>query len=309
MDEEVVFRTSPAMQILDIPERKPPEPTVTPASRPSDEPPPASPWRWPVALIISTAIAVVGFLYYKKTQTEQALVSPPPATEPGATALMPDDEGSLAPASQPASAPTQLALAPGSDAGATEPEPGAGTTADDPGAPSGRSKARSRRGRRRRGRGARKSEPAKTEPRAAPKPVAAKPRPRPRPGGKSALDNLLDDAIGSSPAPAKKPTAAAKPAAVPGSNLPEQLTMNQIRAAMNRIKGRVQSCYDQFQVEGMAKVRFKITPNGKVADATIRGKFRGTDTGDCVVKAVKKATFPKFSGKAMTIKSYPFLLQ
>jgi len=307
-DEEVVFRTSPAMQILDIPERKPQETASTPTEMSSEAPPPASSWRWPVALIMSTAIAVVGFLYYKKTSQQPAQPMAQVSAELADPAADPVDD-QVGAASQPTAGESgdggmaMAALTPGSDAGpaassAGETEPGAAAT---------RSHRRSKRGHRR-GRGAKKADPA-----AAPVAVAAAPKAkaktkaRRKPGGGTALDNLLDDAIGGAPAP--KAAATPKAAAAPASDLPDQLNMNQIRTAMNKIKGRVASCYDQFQVEGMAKVRFKISPTGKVLEPSIRGKFRGTDTGDCVMKAVKRARFPKFAGKPMTIKSYPFLLQ
>jgi Putative zinc-finger len=304
-DEEVVFRTSPAMQILDIPERRPKATASIPTEASAEAPPPASPWRWPVALIMSTAIAVVGFLYYKKTsqQQPQIVAQAPASTEPGDPAAG-ETEDQLGAASQPAAAVegdggmALAALTPGSDAGL------GGATAE-PGATPSKGRARARRGRKR-GRGAKKAAARGAPAAAAPKAKAkAKAKARPKAGG--SLDSLLDDALGGAPAP--KATAKPKTAASPASNLPEQLNMNQIRGAMNKIKGRVQSCYDQHQVEGMAKVRFKISPTGKVASPSIRGKFRGTDTGDCVMKAVKKANFPKFSGKPMTISSYPFLLQ
>ncbi len=104
----------------------------------------------------------------------------------------------------------------------------------------------------------------------------------------------------------KKEEAAPK---APSEDLPEQLSMNQIRGAMNKIKGLVQACYDKYQIEGEARVSFTINPDGSVGDCSIKGKFFGTDTGSCVVTAVKKARFPKFSGKAMTIPNYPFMLQ
>lgn len=308
-DEEVVFRTSPAMQILDIPERRPKETASTPTEASPEAPAPASPWRWPVALIMSTAIAVVGFLYYKKTsqQQTQIVAQAPASTEPADPAAGGTAEDQQGAASQPAASAdgdggmALAALTPGSDAGL------GGATAE-PGAASSKGRSRARRGRKR-GRGAKKAAAGEAPAAAAPKATAtakAKAKARPKAGGGS-LDSLLDDALGGAPAP--KAAAKPKAAAAPASNLPEQLNMNQIRGAMNKIKGRVQSCYDQHQVEGMAKVRFKISPDGKVVSPSIRGKFRGTDTGDCVMKAVKKASFPKFSGKPMTISSYPFLLQ
>jgi hypothetical protein len=302
-DEVVIFKTSPALQSLNIPHRRQVTPAVT------DEPAPelpaeASPLRWPVALVVSTAIVVVGFLAYKKMFPQGSgvtAVQPPAVQEPAQ-----DQVGAVAPTE--ALDATQLALAPTGDGGlgtaAADAEPSAATT-DDNGEHRTRHRARHRRSKRRRREAARAAEPAaKSAPKAEPTPRR---RPRPTPGKKTALDSLIDTAIGTSPTPKKKASSAAP--AAPASNLPEQLNMNQIRTAMNKIKPRVQACYDQFQVEGMAKVRFKISPDGKVLAPSIRGKFRGTDTGDCVIKAVKRASFPKFSGKPMTINSYPFLLQ
>jgi anti-sigma factor RsiW len=302
-DEVVVFKTSPALQSLNIPQRRQVTPAVT--DEPAPEPPAeSSPLRWPVALVVSTAIVVVGFLAYKKMfprQQEVTAVQPPALQEP-----VEDRVGAMAPTE--ALDATQLALAPTGDGGlgmaTADAEPSSATT-DDNGERRTRDRARSRRARRRRKEAKSAAAPAaKSEPKAAPKPRR---KPRPAPGKKTALDSLIDTAIGTTPSPKKK-AAAAAPAA-PASNLPEQLNMNQIRSAMNKIKPHVQACYDQYQVEGMAKVRFKISPDGKVLAPSIRGKFRGTDTGDCVIKAVKRASFPKFGGKPMTINSYPFLLQ
>jgi hypothetical protein len=255
--------------------------------------------------MVSTAIAVVGYLAYKK-------MTPPPSEPVAAvTEPAPSPEPALSPTSQPASdepvsqddAGMQVAALAGGDAGA------AGTaTVDDPSETPTR-KARPRRRRHRKGKTKAEAK-ARPEPMATPKPKPGKPK-KPqsskKPGKPSSLDTLLDDAIGGKE-PAKKaaPAAAPKPAA---SDLPEQLNMNQIRSAMNKVKGRVQACYDQYQVEGMANVKFIIKGDGGIKNVSIRGKFRGTDTGDCVVKAVKTARFPKFSGKPMTIKTYPFLLQ
>ena len=74
-EEEIVFESSAAMQVLNIPE-PPPEPVaVSPEAAESAgavaPAPAASPWRWPVALIFSTAIVVVGILAYKKMTPPQ----------------------------------------------------------------------------------------------------------------------------------------------------------------------------------------------------------------------------------------------
>ena len=67
---ELVFKSTPAMQILTIPA------VAEPVAPVADSPDPvgpaaasaeaASPWRWPVAMILSSAIVVLGFLAYQK---------------------------------------------------------------------------------------------------------------------------------------------------------------------------------------------------------------------------------------------------
>jgi hypothetical protein len=123
----------------------------------------------------------------------------------------------------------------------------------------------------------------------------------------SELDNLIDDAIGGASAGALEKRPGELPAM--NSDVPQQLTMGQIQQSIGGIKTEVQACYDRYREEGMVAVRFQITPEGRVTNPSIRGKFRGTDTGDCIIAAIKQAVFPKFSGKPMTINNYPFLLQ
>jgi len=302
-DDELVFKSTPAMDFLNIPERRPPPVESRPVSEATEPPAPVSPWRWPVALMVTAAIVVVGYLAYKK-------MTPPPTTVAAVAPAEPaETEPAMETPTSPATADAGMqvaALTPSGDGGPAALGEGNDTAAE----PSEPRHARARRHKRgHRHHGAKKG-PEEAKP-AAPAPAPAKPAakepPKPASGKKNALDNLLDDAIGADGAPkVAKKAEAPKPAA---SDLPEQLNMNQIRNAMNRVKARVQACYDQFQVEGMANVGFSILGSGKISDVSIRGKFRGTDTGDCVVKAVKQASFPKFSGKPMTIKNYPFLLQ
>jgi hypothetical protein len=309
-EDEVVFKSSPAMQFLNIPERRPPASTAETRTATAPEVQ-ASPWRWPVALMVSTVIVVAGYLAYVKLMPAKTEVVPAVAleTEPAPPVEPIAEPGA---ASQPA---TQVAaLTPTGDGGLPGASPDENGEVDDtPGKREGAAaRARARR-RAHHGRGRAKGKDKAPEPKAAEdKPKAAEAKKEPKkpaaPGKKTALDSLLDDAIGSGGdvATKKKATAAAP---TPASDLPEQLNMNQIRNAMNKVKGRVQACYDQYQVEGMANVGFTILGSGGIKDVSIRGKFRGTDTGACVVKAVQQATFPKFSGKPISIKSYPFLLQ
>ena len=145
-----------------------------------------------------------------------------------------------------------------------------------------------------------------SEPRAAvPEPKAAKDEPKleaPKPVAKKGddLDALLN--IG---AAAKKEDKAAADAE---ENLPEALSQDQIKSGMGGVKGKVQGCFDKYQVAGLAKVSVTIGKSGKVSSANVTGEFAGTETGSCVATAVKSASFPRFKGKPLSI-SYTFLLR
>ena len=75
---------------------------------------------------------------------------------------------------------------------------------------------------------------------------------------------------------------------------------------MNGVKPKVQACYNQFKVPGMAMVNVVIGKSGKVTSSTVTGKFAGTPTGACVEKAVKTASFPPSDGFTTP---YPFQLK
>jgi len=309
-DVEFVFKSTPAMATLNVPQRQPPRESAPGSAPTAPMEAQGSPWRWPVALMVSAAIGVVGYLAYKKMNPP-----PPVMTVASATPSDPGGESQGTPTEVRQDAALQVAALTTGDAGGT-PTPGTAgepSTAQEPTADSPSRRHHGKRPRHHRGE-EEKGNPATADPTAGaevakPAKPAKSEDPRPTPTGKkTALDNLLDDAIGSAPDPTAKKAAAAAPKEA-ASDLPDQLNMNQIRDTMNRVKARVQACYDQFQVEGMANVQFTIRGEGSINDVSIRGKFRGTDTGDCVVKAVKTAHFPKFRGKPMTIKNYPFLLQ
>lgn len=326
--DSIVFQSSAAMKILDIPEPvepvKPVRPVVSEGAveAPEAAAPAATPWRWPVAMMVSAAIVVVGFLAYQK-------MTPPPQEQPPvlASAGIPGgEEVGTTPLDEPAGTPQEGA--------ADDPEPPPEPAPADPGQapapkpaeegqpPASETKADTKAGKAAAPARARKRKGKKSAASAAPasETPAAKPEPAAKPkkkkarksskGGADLLDSLIDDAIGKQvAAPAAKPRkakAAAKPAKDP--TMPDQLSMNQIRKSMNKIKGLVVSCYDKFQVEGRANVKLTISNDGAVTDAVVKGKFFGTDTGACVIKAVKKAKFSKYSGKTMTIR-YPFILQ
>ncbi len=95
-----------------------------------------------------------------------------------------------------------------------------------------------------------------------------------------------------------------KAAPEPGSAGP--LAKSAVVGGMNAVKPKINDCYNQFKVPGMAMVNVVIGRNGKVSSATVTGKFAGTPTGTCVEKAVKAATFPPSDGLTTP---YPFQLR
>jgi hypothetical protein len=84
------------------------------------------------------------------------------------------------------------------------------------------------------------------------------------------------------------------------------LARGAVVSGMNAVKPKVQECYNQFKVPGMATFNFTIGKNGKVSSSTVTGKFAGTPTGACVEKAIKAATFPPSDGLSA---SYAFPLK
>ena len=335
-DEELVFKASPALQMLNLPERRPetrPQPAVEQASPVVGHVTPLAPpaqqktsYRWPVAFVMAAAIVTGGVLAYQRMQ-------PPPATP--APSGAPSGEPTAGAA--PGSAPAAVATAPAAE---TQPSGGAGAPASEEqkaggtegeakpeGAAAAEGSRREEASAKRRGKavkvaarggaaegkGGDEGEPASE---ARPKEKKAKADDEggegeaPKKAGKGdALDSLIDSAIGGKAAGAKPKKAAAPAAGAAGdADLPEQLAMNQIRGGMQKVRGNVQACYDKYQIEGTATVKLSIKGDGTVQEVMIKGKFLGTDTGTCVANAVKGARFPKFKGKDMTI-TYPFLLQ
>lgn len=95
----------------------------------------------------------------------------------------------------------------------------------------------------------------------------------------------------------------------PPDDVSKQLSPDEIRTGIGKIMPNIVSCHDRYKVDGLAKMTFVIAPTGTVTQATIQGQLSGTDTGSCIIDAVKRARFRTFKGKAMTIIRYPFLLQ
>jgi predicted Zn finger-like uncharacterized protein len=94
--------------------------------------------------------------------------------------------------------------------------------------------------------------------------------------------------------------------AAPEPNSAGPLSKSAVVGGMNAVKPKINDCYNQFKVPGMAMVNVVIGRSGKVTSATVTGKFAGTPTGACVEKAVKAASFPPSDGLTTP---YPFQLR
>ena len=121
---------------------------------------------------------------------------------------------------------------------------------------------------------------------------------------KGSIDDLLLGATNKKGAGVSNNKEEDKKAAEPGSAGP--LAKAAVVGGMNGVKPKINDCYNQFKVPGMAMVNVVIGRSGKVTSATVTGKFAGTPTGACVEKAVKAASFPPSDGLTTP---YPFQLR
>lgn len=264
-------------------------------------------WMWAilgVGVMAVLGIVVVGILLLTRKPAEPQVAALPPGTvQPGApTAAVPG--APAAAGTQPAAAGTQPAAA------GTQPStPSAAVAQSDK-----EEKKHSGKGGapKEHGTHVAKAETAPSKSEAAAPKAEAPAAPAPKKGKHDALDDLLNDASPSEKPAAKRERPAAREEASSGggedSSLPDQLDKGQIVSGMQKIKSRVGSCFDQFKVPGMANVAVTIGGSGRVSSASVTGQFAGTPTGDCVAKAAKSASFPKFKGSPQSI-VYPFILR
>ncbi len=107
-------------------------------------------------------------------------------------------------------------------------------------------------------------------------------------------------------APRSRPTSKSKQQAAP-AGLPVQPSKASIRATMRSVLPRIRSCHDKHRQTGTIRVSLTIRGNG-TADVDIIGAFAGTPTGFCVLGALERRTFPRFTGKPVRL-VYPYNLQ
>jgi hypothetical protein len=90
--------------------------------------------------------------------------------------------------------------------------------------------------------------------------------------------------------------------------LPRQLSLPQIKQAMQPAIAEVNGCFATYGVAGRADVTMTILGNGTVKKVDMTGDFTDTPTGDCIVKAVEHVEFPKFQRQEMVV-PWPFILR
>ena len=88
-----------------------------------------------------------------------------------------------------------------------------------------------------------------------------------------------------------------------------RLTRSQIQKVMVRLAGPLRrQCFKKYRGNGLLNVQLVIQSHGGVSDVAIKGRFAGTPLGSCVVLIARRAQFPRFSGKPITI-TYPYVLR
>jgi predicted Zn finger-like uncharacterized protein len=123
-------------------------------------------------------------------------------------------------------------------------------------------------------------------------------RPAKKAGG--SIDDLLDNAIGgkSNSAGAKREAAAAT------ANLQEKPSRDDVLSAMKGVTDAVKACGKGQTGVAFANVTV-VGKTGRVSNVEVTGMTG--DTGSCIARSVRKASFPKFSAENFQVK-FPFRL-
>jgi hypothetical protein len=100
-----------------------------------------------------------------------------------------------------------------------------------------------------------------------------------------------------------------KPVEKPAVELPEHLTVDTVKATLRPTEEQImEACYGKYGVHGMANLNITIAGDGTIKKVVLKGKLKGTPTGDCVLEKIQAVTFPPFSDPSMTI-GYPIILR
>ncbi|MEM7436385.1 MAG: GYF domain-containing protein [Myxococcota bacterium] len=135
---------------------------------------------------------------------------------------------------------------------------------------------------------------------------AAAPEPAPAPKKRSGnLDALMDEVVGGSSSPQKK-QASAKPSGG-GSSLADSPSRADVKTALQGVSGGVKACSQGQGGTAVVDVTFSGS-TGRVSRAKVgSGPFKGTPTGSCIEKAVKRARVPRFKQSSFKVK-FPYRL-
>jgi len=96
----------------------------------------------------------------------------------------------------------------------------------------------------------------------------------------------------------------AAPAVVP-VELPLQPSREQIKSGIEAVRAALQSCAGVLH--GTVTARLTIAATGRVTSATIEGAFAGMPEGSCMARALRNASFVRFSSPSLQV-TYPFRL-
>lgn len=208
-------------------------------------------------------------------------------------------------ASEPAS-PTLIATAPPADVEPTtivapaEPEPAAPATVTEAAKPEVESKPRPRERARTRPRREREQRTTVEREEKPAEPETAPPK-------KGCLDEVACLLASDPPACCRKyTTTRPEPEATdkPDTRLPAKLDRSAIKTSMNKTLARVTACGSRSPASGKVTVSVKVAGDGSVARVTVK-EAPDAALGQCVARAVEKATFPE-TQKGGSF-SYPFL--
>jgi len=264
------FGGSDALPTFSTPQFSPVAPVLLPMA--SSGPPK---WVYPVLGVLAIGIVALGFGIYK-------VVAVPPPAPPAPPQIVVPPMTQPVPGAAPA-APSPGATVPAEPAKAAAPQE---KPSEDKGTPERKKSP---------GKGGKSAAKGSSEPapltkgeKPAPETTAPTPAPTKSKKGGDSIEDLLGQ-VGTSkrgggeePKPKKAPTTAALPA----------LSQTDIVSAMKAVQPRVKECYNQYKVPGIANVSISVSKGGRIASASVTGKFAGTPSGTCVEAAAKTARFP-----------------
>lgn len=86
--------------------------------------------------------------------------------------------------------------------------------------------------------------------------------------------------------------------------LPEQPSRSDVQKGLEDVRPQLNACAQGSH--GTTYANITIVGAGRVSYAMMGGDFAGTAAGSCMAKALRTATFPRFSGASLKVR-YPFV--